>query len=206
MIKALVVTDPMCSWCWGMANAVEEAAHELVDEIEFDLLLGGINTHATQPIGDYGRRLLMKIWREVAEVTGQNFGFRLPEEFVYNSQLPCVALEAIRRRTGLAPFGFLHRLQQGLFAGAENINDPLLLDAIAVEFGWRPGELQQELTDETLHGAVREQFVVSRSYGTNALPAVLVEEAGQRRLLLGGYADSAMLIELLRAANGQQQP
>jgi putative protein-disulfide isomerase len=206
MIKALVVTDPMCSWCWGMANAVEEAAHELVDEIEFDLLLGGINTHATQPIGDYGRRLLMKIWREVAEVTGQNFGFRLPEEFVYNSRLPCVALEAIRRRTGLAPFGFLHRLQQGLFAGAENINDPLLLDAIAVEFGWRPGELQQELTDETLHGAVREQFAVSRSYGTNALPAVLVEEAGQRRLLLGGYADSAMLIELLRAANGQQQP
>jgi len=200
MFRALIVTDPMCSWCWGMSTAVEEAAHELREEVEFDLLLGGINTHATQRIGDYGQRLLMKIWREVHAVTGQDFGFRLPPDFVYNSTLPCVALEAIRRRTGAAPFGFLHRLQQALFVNGENINDPQVLDNIAFEFGWKSGELIPELTDSDLLERVRDTFAGARSYGTHALPAVLTEHRDRRQLLLGGYADSGMLIELLRAA------
>ena len=112
MAHVYVVTDPMCSWCWGMAGAVEEAAHVLRDEVTFELLLGGINTHGTQPIGEFGRRHLMKLWQEVHATTGQPFGFRLPDEFIYNSTLPCVAVEALRRRSGVAPFGFLHRLQQ----------------------------------------------------------------------------------------------
>lgn len=196
-LKAIVVTDPMCSWCWGMAKAIEEAAHALSGKVDFDLLLGGINVHGTQPIGDYGRRYLNKVWREVHEVTGQTFGFQLPDEFIYNSTLACVAVQAFRRRSGVAPFGFLHRLQQALFAAGENINDPKVLEAIAAEFGWQQGELSAELEDETLHQQVAEQFSRAGSYGTNALPAVLIETNGVRELLLGGYADSAMLVGLL---------
>jgi len=197
MLNAFVVTDPMCSWCWGMSKAIEEAAHQLADSVRFDLLLGGINVHGTQPIGEFGRRHLMKIWAEVEAVTGQKFGFTLPEDFIYNSTLPCVALEAVRRRSLAPPFGFLHRLQQALFESGENINDPLVVDAIATEFGWRPQEMLAELSDEALHGEVAEQFSTSRNFGTNALPAVLIEKDGSRQLLAGGYADSAMLIQLL---------
>ena len=196
-LKAIVVTDPMCSWCWGMAKAIEEAAHTLAGEVDFDLLLGGINVHGTQPIGDYGRRYLNKVWREVHEVTGQTFGFRLPDEFIYNSTLACVAVQAFRRRSGVAPFGFLHRLQQALFAAGENINDPEVLETIAAEFGWQAGELSAQLEDEMLHEQVAEQFSKAGNYGTNALPAVLIETDGNRELLLGGYADSAMLVHLL---------
>ena len=98
-----------------MAGAVEEAAHQLRHEVTFDLLLGGINTHASQPIGEFGRKHLLKLWHEVHATTGQPFGFKLPDDFVYNSTVPCVAIEALRRRSGLAPFGFLHRLPQSLF-------------------------------------------------------------------------------------------
>ena len=196
-LKAIVVTDPMCSWCWGMAKAIEEAAHSLSGKVDFDILLGGINVHGTQPIGNYGRRYLNKVWREVQEVTGQSFGFRLPDDFVYNSTLACVAVEAFRRRSGVAPFGFLHRLQQALFEAGENINDPSVLETIAAEFGWQPGELAAELEDKELYGMVADQFSKAGSYGTNALPAVLIDDGEVRKLLLGGYADSAMLVDLL---------
>ena len=190
----------MCSWCWGMSGAVEAAAHDLADEVNFDLLLGGINLHATHPIGEFGRRHLMKLWGEVRETTGQPFGFELPDEFVYNSRLPCIAVEALRRRAGTAPFVFLHRLQQCLFEEGRNITAAKVLDWVAQEFGWRAGELAAELKDPELVALAEAQFEGSRRYGTNALPNVLIEQDGERRLLFGGYADSEMIVSLVRQA------
>ncbi len=198
--RVLVVTDPMCSWCWGMSGAVEEAAHLLGAEVVFDVLLGGINTHATQPIGEFGRRHLMKLWGEVHATTAQPFGYQLPDDFVYNSTLPCVAIEAFRRRLELAPFGFLHRLQQCLFVEGRDINSALELDRIAQEFGWEANELADSLSDEALIASARKQFETSRIYGTSALPNVVVEDGGDRRLLFGGYADSEMMVMLIRQA------
>jgi protein-disulfide isomerase-like protein with CxxC motif len=183
-----------------MSGAVEEAAHQLGGEVEFDLLLGGINTHATQPIGEFGRRHLMRLWEEVQATTGATFGFKLPDEFVYNSTIPCVAVEALRRRSGLAPFGFLHRVQQCFFEEGRNVGAAEVVDWVAQEFGWSAGELTQELDDEDLHRSARSQFDSSRTYGTNALPNVIVEEDGERRLLFGGYADSEMIVSLVRDA------
>jgi protein-disulfide isomerase-like protein with CxxC motif len=183
-----------------MSTAVEEAAHHLRGEVTFEVLLGGINTHATQPIGDFGRRHLLRLWREVSETTGAAFGYQLPDAFVYNSTLPCIALEALRRRTGTAPFGFLHRLQQCLFEEGRNTTTPEVLDWVAGEFGWLPGELAAELEDESLRDEVRLQFEGSRRYGTNALPNVLIGSTDERRLLFGGYADSSMIVELVRQA------
>jgi putative protein-disulfide isomerase len=185
-----------------MAPAVEEAAHRLSEEVVFDVLLGGVNVHATQPIGDFGRRHLIRLWREVHATTGAHFGYSLPDPFIYNSTLACVAVEALRRRTGSAPFGFLHRLQQCLFEEGRNTAIPEVLDWVAQEFGWAQGELAAELDDEALHDRVREQFEGSRTYGTNALPNVLIESEGPRRLLFGGYADSDMIVTLIRQALG----
>jgi putative protein-disulfide isomerase len=190
-----------------MAGAVEEAVHQLRQEVNFDLLLGGINTHASQPIGEFGRKHLLKLWHEVHATTGQPFGFKLPDEFIYNSTLPCIAIEALRRRSGLAPFGFLHRVQQCLFVEGRNISTPAVLDWVAQEFGWAEGELLAELTDPELRQLTREQFESSRNYGTNALPNVLLqqaelEHAAERRLLFGGYADSEMMVSLIRQALG----
>ena len=197
-LRVFIVTDPLCSWCWGMAGAVEEAAHELRDEVEFDFLLGGINTHGTQPLGEFGERHLLKIWREVHATTGQKFGFRLPDEMVYNSTLPCIAIEAVRRFIQRPPFGYLHRLQQCLFAEGRNINDTALLDEIARDFGMPKDQLGVELADSDLQAAVAQQFNSSRRYGTNALPNVLVQHGDDRSLLLGGYADCEMLVRLIR--------
>ncbi len=190
----------MCSWCWGMSGAVEVAAHHLAEEVDFDLLLGGINLHATHPIGEFGRRHLMKLWSEVQETTGQSFGFALPDGFVYNSRLPCIAVEALRRRTGKPPFGFLHRLQQCLFEEGRNITSAEVLDWVAREFDWRTGELINELNDPELTAAAEAQFEGSRAYGTNALPNVLIEQHGERRLLFGGYADAEMIVDLVHQA------
>lgn len=198
-LGVIVVTDPLCSWCWGMAPAVEQVADRLSGRVRFELLLGGVNVDATRSVGEYARRLLMKIWQEVSETTGQQFGFRIPEGFVYNSVRPCLAVAAVRASSGRAPFGYLHRLQQLLFVEGVNINDPAILVATAGELGFDGAAVLAALEDAASLDALRAEFAGARCYGTQALPNVLTESGGQRRLLVGGYADADMLENLILA-------
>ena len=197
-MKVLIVTDPMCSWCWGMSPAVEQAAAGLAGVADFEILLGGVNTRTTQPVGAYGRRHLTHVWREVRATTGQQFSFVVPDGLIYNSTWPCLAVAAVRRALGRAPFGYLHRLQQLLFVDARDINDRALLAATATEFGVAADVVHRGLEDSALVDVVREEFAHARRYGTSALPSVLIERGGARSLLAGGYLDGAMLEALIR--------
>ena len=178
---------------------------ELGESMELDFLLGGINTHGTQPIGDYGRRHLFKIWHEVQATTGQQFGFRLPESFVYNSTLPCRAVQVVREHLGMPPFGYLHRLQQLFFVEGRNINDLELVAEVAEDFGVSRDTIRRESKDDRITQLVSFDFSTSRRYGTNALPSVLWDENGERGLLAGGYLDAATLTELARNKNASLQ-
>jgi putative protein-disulfide isomerase len=198
-LGVVIVTDPLCSWCWGMAPAVEQVADRFGDRVRFDLVLGGVNVDSTLPVGDYGRRLLMRIWQEVAATTGQSFGYRIPEGFVYNSVRACLAVAALRRASGRPPFGYLHRLQQLLFEQGVDINDPDVLAGAAAELGYDGVAVRAALDDAAALAALRAEFAGARVYGTQALPSVLTEWKGRRRLLAGGYVDAEMLEALIKA-------
>ncbi|MXX29396.1 MAG: hypothetical protein F4X31_04335 [Gammaproteobacteria bacterium] len=198
--KILIVTDPMCSWCWGMTPEVDRARAVLPEA--FDLLLGGINVHGTQPIGEFGRSHLMGIWREVQATTGQAFGFKLPTPLIYNSTLPCIAVQAVRKVLGVPPFDYLHRLQERFFVEGVDINDLETLAATAQECGVDREAFLQAAGSEKVRAAVRFQMNTSRDFGTNALPSVLAEWGGERRLLAGGYLNAEALLEFAKQAAG----
>jgi putative protein-disulfide isomerase len=162
-------------------------------------MLGGINTHGTQPIGDYGRRFLMKLWREVAQTTGQKFGFKLPDEYVHNSSLACRAIEVVRDCVGEPPFDYLHELQQRFFVDGENINDIELLSELAEPYGVEVGTLTDKVGQVTIVERVKFQFDHAGAFGTNALPSLLIEKNDKLQLLAGGFVDAEMLRELLAA-------
>ena len=164
----------------------------------FDLLLGGINVHGTQPIGEFGRSHLMGIWREVQATTGQAFGFRLPTPLIYNSTLPCIAVQAVREALGVPPFAYLHHLQERFFVEGVDINDLETLAAAANDHGVDREAFLKAAGSERVRAAVRFQMNTSRDFGTNALPSVLCEHNGERRLLAGGYLDAEALLEFAR--------
>lgn len=198
--KVVLVTDPMCSWCWGMTQDFEAARAEIGSLVEFELMLGGINVHGTQFIGDYGRRFLMKLWREVEATTGQPFGYKLPAQYVHNSVTSCLAVEAVRELSGSVPFAYLARLQQLFFVEGLDITSPQVLAEAAGEFAVEADALQSKMSEPRLLEKVRFQFDHAQSFGTQALPSLLkADDTGVLRLLAGGYVDQPMLISLLTA-------
>jgi putative protein-disulfide isomerase len=198
--KVLFVTDPMCSWCWGMSSEMTRAMALLVEEFEFDLVLGGINVDSTQHVNEFGRARLADVWRRVTEVTGTTFGPGLPTgDFVYNSTRACVAVEVVRELTGRTPFEYLQRLQDRFFLGAEDVTKPALLIAEAAALGLDAKRFETLLRSPDMLLRVREGFAAAKSHGTAALPSVLLEVAGVRRLVSGGYIDAPTLVDSLHA-------
>lgn len=204
--RVVFVTDPMCSWCWGMADEFAQAREDLSGQVEFDLLLGGINTDGTQPIGDYGRRFLRRLWQEVAATTGQQFGYKLPEEYIHNSSRSCLAIEVVREVLETPPFAYLDELQRLFFVQGADITSHALLRETAEAFGVAPDRFDTLMESPRLLGSVRFQFSHARSFGTQALPSLLIEnEQGALQLLAGGYVDAQMLESLLSGALAAQK-
>lgn len=193
----VIVTDPMCSWCWGMAAQTDRARERFGDRLNFELLLGGVNVQATQRIGRYGERHLYRVWQEVEATTGQPFAYKLPQDTIYNSTLPAMAVRAFSREYDKPAFGYLHHLQKLFFQEGVNINDTNVLCQAASACGWDGAVCRQRLAEPRLQDIVHWEFENARAYGTSALPNLLIDDGQQRRLLVGGYLDCPMLETML---------
>jgi putative protein-disulfide isomerase len=195
----ILVTDPMCSWCWGMAEEIERARATLAQELEFDLVVGGINVGSQRGVSDFARARLALVWREVALVTGAAFGPGLPGgEFVYDSTPACLAVETVRALTGEPPFEFVRCLQRRFFVdGADVTAWPVLAETVA-DLGIDVTAFGRLWQTPDIRDRVAAGFLAAKSYGTAAMPSVLLDENGTRRLVVGGYVDAPTLVATLR--------
>jgi len=206
-MRVIVVSDPLCSWCWGMAGALEVARRELEHDVAFDLILCGINVDSRNPVGDYGRFRLARLWREVREVTGQPFAAAPPTEpFVYNSSELCVVLEAVRERRGAPPFDLLWALQRRFFAEGENVTAPTRLTEIVRESGEDPDVIELLARSASVRARTSAGFVLARSHGTHAMPNLVFDDGSTRRLLAGGYLDAPTLVSTIAGALRRNSP
>jgi putative protein-disulfide isomerase len=197
--KVIFVTDPMCSWCWGMAPDIERARRDGAAEFDFDCVLGGINIGNTHPVSDFARARLADVWARVVSVTQAEFGEGLPRgAFVYNSTPACVAVEAMRELDGAAPFDFLLRLQTRFFIDGVDIGNESVLTREAVAAGADAERFVAAFQAPATMTRVRAGFEIAKAFGTSALPSVHVDVNGRRALVAGGYVDSPTLLESVR--------
>ena len=88
-------------------------------------------------------------------------------------------------------------LQQRFFVLGQDITSTDLLSGLVAAYGVT--DLVDKLQDPGLRERLKFQFDHAGSFGTNAMPSLLVEEEGALRLLAGGYVDAPMIEQLLLA-------
>ena len=180
-----------------MADAIETVRGKLADQVDFDLVLGGINTDSTQPVGSYGRRLMRRLWQEVAATTQQPLAELPVEAYVHNSVPVCLVLERLRIVKGAPPFEALNELQRRFFTQGENTTAAEFLLAFLRQEGIDLPSLEVWSKDPALQERLRFQFNMARSFGTEAMTSVLLRRGSDTRLIAGGYLDSSMLESLI---------
>jgi putative protein-disulfide isomerase len=193
--KVIFVTDPFCSWCWGMLPDVFEVKAQFAGSADFDLMMAGLQIGNRRPVDDEGASRLRDVWQRVHQTTGQSFSMQVPEDpkFIFHSEIACRSVEFVRRETGACPWEYFRALQESFFLKAQNINDESVLSELCERFDLDAGSMLRALHSEDLIEATRAGFERAKKLGALALPTVLLDLGEGPKLVSGGYLEAEYL-------------
>lgn len=196
------VGDPMCSWCWGYAPVVERlvASHDL----GFRLIVGGLRPGpAAQPLTEPTKAFILHHWDSVAAATGQPFDRRAfaarSADWMYDTELPAVAVVAMRGLQPDSELPFFFDLQEAFYADGVDVTDPSVYPGLAAPHV-DPEAFMAALADERTTQAAREDFAEARRLGATGFPTTLLHIGGRWRMLATGYQPYEYVDPILHAA------
>ena len=187
--RIIYIADPMCSWCWGFAPVIHALRKTFSDELEVDVVAGGLRPGTSEAIMPAVRESVLHHWHEVERATGQPFRFEdaLPDGFVYDTEPPCRALVTVRTMNPDGPLEYLHALHRAFYSDGRDITDAAVLHELARETGVDDGEFVRRFDSEEMRQATLDDFARARGMGINAFPAAVMDDGAKKKLLTLGY-------------------
>jgi|Marorgknorr_s2lv_3_1036020.scaffolds.fasta_scaffold00007_28 putative protein-disulfide isomerase len=197
----IFMTDPICSWCWGMLPELFILQEEFGHRLNFDLRCAGLQLGSKRPLREDQAKDLIALWHRVAETTGQQFAFSLPADatFIYHSELACRALHIARRYLQEEPWQLFQSIQEAFYVHCRNINDLGQLFKLVKDCGIDEQTFRNEMTSETIIASTRNEFDWCNSQGIQALPTLFLDLGTGPKLISGGFATAEYLVPEIKS-------
>jgi putative protein-disulfide isomerase len=198
-LEFVYVADPMCSWCWGFAPVVERMQD--VYEVPIRLVVGGLRPGgAATELDDGLAGVLAHHWHQVEERSGQPFdhGFLDRRDgWRYDTELPAVAVVAMRELDPGAELAFHTRLQRAFYAEGVDITDPDVYPGLLGEFGVDSALFLARLGNDATRQTAYRDFADARSLGVAGFPTLLIREGLEYGIVTRGFAPGDRLLPAL---------
>lgn len=192
--ELIYVGDPMCSWCWGIAPVIERLNKR--DDIELRVVVGGLRPGPqAQPLDDRLRQTLAHHWEQVAARSGQPFDTIAleREDWVYDTELPAVAVTTMRRLVPEETVRFFGHLQQSFYRDGVDITDRNQYPQLLTGFPVDSDAFVAEMLSDGARTRAWEDFAEARELGVLGFPTVLLRIDGTMQVLSRGYATQEAL-------------
>ena len=125
-VQIRFITDPVCSWSWGVEPQVRSLMWEFGEGVRFHWVMGGLARSYGPRYRDEEGAIgsgpscfadLMSHWLEVAVATGMPADPRLWTQAPLGSTYPaCMAVKAAAEQGGDLAYAYLRRVREGIFA------------------------------------------------------------------------------------------
>ena len=181
--------DPLCSWCWGIANELQLLIEEL--DIPFNIVLGGLRPGTEHQLKDEERSMIRHHWVEVNKRTGQPINFDLMDKkipFVYDTEKPCRAVVAIRNVDSSLSFPFFKAIQKKFYVDNIDTNKVEVYGELASDFGIDQKVFFEKFNSEEIKKETNDDFLWCRNTGANSFPTVILNFNSQFYAIAIGYA------------------
>lgn len=193
-LEFVYVGDPMCSWCWGFAPALEELQDRY--DIPLRTVMGGLRTGAAANEMDQASRdQLASYWDGVAERTGQPFtnaslqraGWR------YDTEPSCRAVVAMRELAPELTLQWVARLHRAFYVEGLDITDLDVFSELLDGFDVDPARYRRTLTDPQTLELTRQDFAEAQGYGVAGFPTVLFRDGDELGVVTRGFVEWSQL-------------
>jgi putative protein-disulfide isomerase len=172
--EIIYVGDPMCSWCWGIANHLQKLK-AYFPQYKFTIVVGGLRPGGGDAWNDEMKEFLRHHWDEVKTRSGQPFGYDIFDkgEFNYDTEPPCRAVVISRRWVGANELSFFESVSRKFYVDNENPSDIDFYKSICKEFQIPFADFKQDFLSDQLKMKTNAEFQMNRQWGLTGFPTVL---------------------------------
>jgi putative protein-disulfide isomerase len=195
----IYVGDPMCSWCYGFTSELDEAVIELGDEVDFELIMGGLRPYNKESMHDL-KDFLKDHWAEVYARTGQKFSYDILEEkeIAYDTEPACRAVVTIKSIDPSITHSYFKSIQHSFYFQNKNPLDASTYVELAQKFGVNEEEFLQRFESEEMKLEVKNEFNYSSKLGATSFPSLILKYEDSYYLVSRGYSKSEVIIKNIR--------
>lgn len=198
--------DPMCSWCYGFSPQISAALDSLSEDIDFQLVMGGLRPYNTETMVDLGD-FLQHHWEDVNKRSGQPFSYEILKDktFVYDTEPACRAVVLMRALKPESEFDFFKKIQIQFYLKNKNTNLTETFAELAKEFGIDQKEFAKKFESEEFKEKIKEDFTYSQKIGVRSFPTVVLKNGDDLYLIAQGYVEAETIIEKCEKILQQQK-
>ncbi len=196
------VHDPMCSWCWGFSNVWQAIRAKLPNNINVQLIVGGLAPDSNVPMPKPMQNTLQQTWQHIEQVipgtefNHQFWSLNTPRRSTYPS---CRAVIAAKAQSADFETPMIKAIQQAYYLEAKNPSDDSTLIELASKIGCDADHFTQALNSEDTQHILMSQIQFARMLGAQGFPSLIVEtDAGQRLPIAFDYNDACVALNNLK--------
>ncbi len=193
--KLIYVGDPMCSWCYGIAEELSQIVDHYENNLDLEIIMGGLRAGGGEEWNQQFKDFLKHHWEDVGIKSGQPFKFELLgwDEFDYDTEPACRAVVTVLSLDASKALPFFKEVQKGFYLENRDpkavsfykpICDALDLDYTSFASGFDSQEMKL---------ATQSHFEKSQQIGVRSFPTLLLEYKGKFHLVASGYSTFAQM-------------
>ena len=197
------VGDPMCSWCWGFAQVLEDVLEMLPSGVNLHYVMGGLAPDSDEPMPTDVRKYVQDNWREVAKTTNATFNWDFWElcRPRRSTSPACRAVIAAGLQEEKHIPGMFEAIQRAYYRQARNPSDPATLTELADEIGLDAKRFVDDLDSEGVEQTLQEGFALRRSLEADRFPSLILQTGDSiHHWLTLGYSDESTVVARLNEA------
>ena len=201
--RLIYFSDPMCSWCYGFAPAIDAVVARFGAELPIRLVMGGLRPGTTEPMSFEAKTQMAQYWTAVEEASGQPFdaGVIQIDGFVYDTDPAARATVIARRRGQAVGLAFLHAAQSAFYARGLDVTSPDVLADLADHVGLDRAAFLDDLASEAAKEETWRDYALSQNAGVTGFPTLIAgpREDGAYMPVTRGYDSPDRVVAALEA-------
>jgi putative protein-disulfide isomerase len=180
------VHDPMCSWCYAFAPALQQIETAIAGAISVQYVVGGLAPDSDQPMPVELQEKLQNTWRRIqTAVPGTEFNFDFwthcrPRRSTYPA---CRAVLTAKQFDPRYEAQMIERIQHAYYREARNPSDVSTLCELAGEIGIDTDAFEGWIKSDACQIALANDLDKTRTLGVMGFPSlILATNAGLARI------------------------